>query len=241
MQLYYKGKSAGKVQLLIRGLGGSGPNNYGTQPNIIPNVVPGMQANQWGQNAGWGGQGMQNAQWGNNMIAPVNPPPQVNPYGMGNQVNPNYMPQQPQQPQQMQQMQQPQQMQPQQQWGNLGTNNGWGNFNPSPNFNQGTNTNSNNLYPSLDNPTNDNTFNPLNVMGNILGQQVSNTPQTGMNQNGQMGQMGNMGQMGGMGGMGGMGQMGQMQNNVPLQYQMINGMGILNKNPYGNSYGNPYQ
>jgi hypothetical protein len=29
-----------------------------------------------------------------------------------------------------------------------------------------------------------------------------------------------------------------MGNNVSLQYQMINGMGILNKNPYGN---NPYQ
>jgi hypothetical protein len=118
------------------------------------------------------------------------------------------------------------QMQPTQpqQWGNLNTNNGWGNFQPSPNLNQ--NNTANNLYPSLDNPnTSNNNFNPLNVMGQMLGQQLGNN-QPGMGQmpqmnNNQMGQMNN-----------------QMGNNVSLQYQMINGMGILNKNPYGN---NPYQ
>jgi len=210
VQLFYHGKSAGKVQLFIRGLGtNTNNNNYGMQPNVMPNLMPGMQAiNTWGQNAGWAGQPMQNEQWRNN----VNP--QVNPYSVQPQVNPNYMGNQ-----------------MPSQWGNLNTNNGWGNFQPSANFNQPppnfnqqplgfnqNNQNSNNLYPSLDNPNNNDSFNPLNVMGQVLNQQVSNTSPNNMNQMGQMG--------------------GQMQNNVPLQYQMINGMGLLNKNPYSN---NPYQ
>ena len=224
MQLFYHGKSAGKVQLFIRGMGsGSTNNNFGVQPNVMPNLLPGVQAiNSYGQSAGWGGQPMQNGQWGNN----VNP--QVNPYGVQPQppVNPNYMGNQ-----------------MPNQWGNLNTNNGWGNFNqpqpnfnqPQPNFNQPqpsfnqpqpsfnqpqpsfNQQGSNNLYPSLDNPSSNNSFNPLSVMGQMLNQQVNPTPPNNVNNN--------MNQMG-------------MQNNVPLQFQMINGMGMLNKNPYGN---NPYQ
>ncbi len=56
IQLFFQGKSAGKIQLALRGQGGNIQNNFG-QGN------PYMQQNQWGntnQNNGWGNNGSQN-------------------------------------------------------------------------------------------------------------------------------------------------------------------------------------
>jgi hypothetical protein len=206
VQLYYKGKNAGKVQIMVRGIGAT--NVYPQQPNSIPfGAITGIANNSWGQPNGWQGQPQTG---GFN--------PQYNPYPP--QSNP-YMPTQPVMPQQPQQTTQ---------WGNLNNNNGWGDFNPSPEFNK--NSSPNNLYPSLDNTSkpNNNNFNPLNLMGQFIGQQVQTSP-TMPNPNYQNPGYQNPGyQNPGY-------QNQNMPNNVPLQYQLINGMGMLNKG----SYGNPYQ
>lgn len=129
VQLYYKGKNAGKVQILVKGVGANNQNPYGQQPNVIPNnLITGIaqgntawqpQTNTWGQGNNWGGQGNS---WGGQGIQPglnggnsFNP--QYNPYAP--QTNPNLIP--PQSP-----------VVPPAQWGNVNNNNGWGDFNPSP-------------------------------------------------------------------------------------------------------------
>jgi len=56
VQIFFEGRSAGKIQLVIRGVQANGQNVFG-QGN------PYIQPNQWGytnQNNGWGSYGSQN-------------------------------------------------------------------------------------------------------------------------------------------------------------------------------------
>lgn len=109
VQLYYKGKAAGKVVLAVSGNGGSMWGNNGN-------------GNAWGQQ---------------NYIPPVNPPyvPPVNPYSQP-YPQPNMQPQWGNSQPMWQNQPNTINNSP---WGDLTQNNGWGNFaptnNPPPNYN----------------------------------------------------------------------------------------------------------